>query len=168
MADGDRTFRPDESDPKTFRNALGKFATGVTIVTCNSELGPLGMTANSFSSVSIDPPLVLWSPARASQRCAAFEAAENFAIHVLAESQINYCKVFAKEGDNFDGVQWYKSDAGVPLIENCLARFECKQHAIHVGGDHLIIVGKVITASVRDGSPLVFSKGELGQFTKME
>ncbi len=168
MADGERSFRPEEADAAVYRQALGKFATGVTVVTCDSALGPLGMTANSFTSISLDPALVLWSPARASKRCAAFEAAEHFAIHVLAQSQKEYCQQFANEGDNFDGVRWNQNDDGVPLIENCLARFQCKQHAIHVGGDHLIIVGKVITASVRDGNPLVFSKGEFGQFTRME
>lgn len=166
MAESERSFQPNADDPGAFRDALGKFATGVTVVTCDSELGPLGMTANSFTSVSLAPPLVLWSPARASKRCAAFEAADHFAIHVLAQSQVDYCQRFASQGDNFDDVNWHKSDDGVPLIENCLARFQCKRHVIHIGGDHLIIVGKVITATVRDGNPLVFSKGEFGQFTR--
>ena len=82
MADTDSDFSPEGENGRAYRHALGKFATGVTIVTCDSEIGPLGMTVNSFASVSLDPPLVLWSPARASKRCAAFEAAEHFAIHV--------------------------------------------------------------------------------------
>ncbi len=91
-------FSPGKADARAFRNALGKYATGVTIVTCESAQGPLGMTANSFASVSIDPPLVLWSPARASKRFASFEAARHFAIHVLDESQKDYCQIFASEG----------------------------------------------------------------------
>ncbi|MEP0565440.1 MAG: flavin reductase family protein, partial [Paracoccaceae bacterium] len=98
MSASQTTFRPDADDPKAFRNALGSFATGVTIVTCNSTHGPLGITANSFASVSLDPPLVLWSPARASKRFAAFETAEHFAIHVLSEDQKDFCNVFAAEG----------------------------------------------------------------------
>ena len=122
MADTDNDFSPEGENGRAYRHALGKFATGVTIVTCDSEIGPLGMTVNSFASVSLDPPLVLWSPARASKRCAAFEAAEHFAIHVLNEDQQDHCNVFAKEGDNFDALDWSLSENGVPLIEGCMAR----------------------------------------------
>ena len=168
MGDASHDFRPDSANGRAFRDALGNFATGVTIVTCNSTAGPLGITANSFASVSLEPPLVLWSPARASKRCAAFEAAEHFAIHVLSESQQDHCATFAKEGGNFGGLDWTRSEDGVPLIENCLARFQCVRHAVYDGGDHSIIVGRVQIASVRDGKPLVFSRGSFGQFAKLE
>jgi flavin reductase (DIM6/NTAB) family NADH-FMN oxidoreductase RutF len=162
-----QSFRPDAGDPKPFRNALGSFATGVTIVTCNTENGPLGITANSFASVSLDPPLVLWSPARASKRFEAFEGAEHFAIHVLGEDQQNYCNVFATEGGNFADLDWQQSDAGVPLINSCLTRFECTRHAIHDGGDHAIIVGRVSKVTVCEGNSLVFSGGSFGRFEKL-
>ncbi len=168
MSETDTDFSPDGPNGRAYRDALGKFATGVTIVTCNSEIGPLGMTVNSFASVSLDPPLVLWSPARSSQRCAAFENAEHFAIHVLNDQQKDHCHIFAKEGTNFQDLDWSLSDNAVPLIEGCMARFQCLRHAVHDGGDHSIIVGRVIAASVQDGNPLVFSRGAFGQFAKME
>ena len=161
------TFRPDAGDARAFRDALGTFPTGVTIVTCQSEQGPLGITANSFSSVSLDPPLVLWSPARASRRFAAFEAAEHFAIHILGEDQQHFCDTFASEGGNFSGFDWRESDHGVPLIDGCLTRFECERHAIHDGGDHAIIVGRVTSATVSEGRSLVFSGGSFGRFEEL-
>ena len=166
--DAAQDFTPDGLNGRTYRDALGKFATGVTIVTCDSPVGPLGMTANSFASVSLDPPLVLWSPARASKRCAAFEAAEHFAIHVLSDDQQDHCQIFAREGGNFKDLDWSLSDQNVPLIEGCMARFQCVRHAIHDGGDHSIIVGRVVAASVQNGNPLVFSKGTFGHFAKMD
>ncbi len=166
MSEQENDFSPDGVNGRAYRDALGKFATGVTIVTCNSEVGPLGITVNSFASVSLDPPLVLWSPARASKRCAAFEAADHFAIHVLNDTQQDHCHVFAKEGGNFQDLDWSPSEHGVPLIEGCMARFQCVRHAIHDGGDHSIIVGRVIAASVQDGNPLVFSRGSFGQFKR--
>lgn len=168
VAEREVSFRPDAANARAFRDALGAFTTGVTVVTCDSEAGPLGMTANSFSSVSLDPPLVLWSPARASRRCQAFEAAEHFAIHILADDQRYYCDVFATEGRNFDGLNWHLSANGVPLIEGCLARFECTRRAVHDGGDHVIIVGRVNAVSARKGRPLVFCEGQYGAFRKME
>ena len=162
-----QTFRPDEGETRAFRNALGSFATGVTIVTCNSENGPLGITANSFASVSMDPPLVLWSPARASRRFAAFETAEHFAIHVLNETQQHFCTTFASEGGNFADLPWAPCDKGVPLIDGCLSRFECTRHAIHDGGDHAIIVGRVTSVTTCEGMPLVFSKGSFGRVDKL-
>lgn len=164
VEDREVTFRPDRENARAFRDALGTFTTGVTVVTCNSEVGPLGITANSFSSVSLDPPLVLWSPARASQRCKAFEAARHYAIHILAEEQRHYCDVFATEGGNFDGLDWHPGAEGVPLIKNCLARFECEQSDVHDGGDHVIIVGRVVAATMLTGAPLVFSGGRYGGF----
>lgn len=161
-------FSPDAANGRAYRDALGMFATGVTIVTCDSDIGPLGMTANSFASVSLDPPLVLWSPARASKRCVAFETAEHFAIHVLNDDQKDHCHIFAKEGGNFQELDWSLSDQKVPLIEGCMARFQCVRHAIYDGGDHSIIVGRVLAASVKEGKPLVFSRGSFGQFAKMD
>ena len=167
MAEVQISFRPGDADTRAFRDALGKFATGVTIVTCQSGRGPLGMTANSFASVSLDPPLVLWSPARASRRFASFEAAERFAIHVLGDEQHHCCRMFATEGDNFAGLDWRPGHGDVPLIEGCLARFECARYAVHDGGDHAIIVGRVTSATFREGGPLVFSEGAYGRFQEL-
>ncbi|MXQ06806.1 flavin reductase [Alphaproteobacteria bacterium GH1-50] len=158
-------FTPGPDTARDFRDALGQFATGVTIVTCLSEAGPLGITANSFASVSLDPPLVLWSPARASKRFSAFEAAEHYAIHIIGEDQIDVCGHFVKNGTDFDGLDWHEGAHGVPLLDGCLARFECTRHAIHDGGDHAIIVGRVTAAAIGQGNPLLFAKGAYGRFT---
>ncbi len=159
------TFVPGQDDSRAFRDALGRFATGVTVITTMTDKGPIGITANSFASVSLDPPLVLWSPARTSRRFAAFAEAQRFAIHVLAADQPDVCNRFAKDGYDFDGLDWVSGAAETPLIRNCLARFECTQHATHDGGDHLIIIGRVEAAEFCDGEPLLFSRGAFGRFT---
>ncbi len=158
-------FTPGPDTTREFRNALGKFATGVTVVTCESDEGPVGITANSFASVSLEPPLVLWSPARASRRFSAFEAAEHYAIHVLGADQRDVCASFARHGDDFDGADWGRGENGVPVLNGCLARFECQRAAVHDGGDHIIIIGRVLRAAAGDGDPLLFSAGSYGRFT---
>lgn len=151
-------FDPAE-DPRAFRRALGAFATGVTVVTAESPEGPVGITANSFASVSLDPPLVLWMPARDSARFALFEKAERYAIHVLHRDQREVCDAFTRDRAAFDGLDWAPDEDGVPEIAGCLARFRCRHHATHEGGDHLIIVGRVTGAAARDGLPLMFQGG---------
>jgi flavin reductase (DIM6/NTAB) family NADH-FMN oxidoreductase RutF len=158
-------FEPGPDTERDFRRALGRFATGVTVVTCASELGPLGITANSFSSVSLDPPLVLWSPARSSARFDAFTAARHFAIHVMGEDQVETCLRFTRSGDDWNGLAWEPNGDGVPVLPDCLARFDCVAHAVHDGGDHAIVVGRV--GSVRRGKggrPLLFADGTYGRF----
>ena len=156
---------PGADTERDFRAALGRFATGVTLVTCNSEIGPLGITANSFASVSLDPPLVLWSPARASRRFAAFAGARDFAIHVLRDDQLALAQAFTSHGQAWDGVGWSAApDTGVPLIADVLARFECRRTALHDGGDHAIVVAEVLAAEFGAGRPLVFSGGGYGAF----
>ena len=146
-------------DPTALRQALGQFATGVTVVTIP---GPQGFTANSFASVSLDPPLVLWSPARSSSRFPAFSTAPHFAIHVLAEDQFGLSRRFVRGGEGFEGLKHEVSDQGVPLLGGALARFECVQEATHEGGDHLIVVGRVVRFAVTPGAPLVFAQGGYG------
>ena len=148
------------TDPKAFRNALGAYATGVTVVTVASDDGPIGITANSFASVSLDPPLVLWSPSKSSSRFKYFSGAPHFAIHVLDAHQHDLCNGFVKDRSAFDGLDWVAGDHDVPHIRGCLARFECTLAAEHDAGDHTIIVGRVTGASVRDGSPLMFQAGQ--------
>ncbi|MFP4274637.1 MAG: flavin reductase family protein [Paracoccaceae bacterium] len=157
-------FVPGAETAREFRDALGRFGTGVTVVTCATPSGPLGITANSFASVSLDPPLVLWSPAKSSSRYPFYAAADHFAIHVMGQDQHGLCRGFARDGGAFDGVDWAESTHGVPLIEGCLARFECSKVAEHEGGDHTIIVGRVTRASSRDGMPLLFFGGQYGGF----
>lgn len=153
-------FKPDRSNTRALRDAFGRFASGVTIVTAASDDGPVGITASSFSSLSLDPPLVLWSPNAGSRRFPYFERAEHFAIHVLGAEQIDLCKGFADSPFAFEGASVTDSAQGVPLIEGCLARFECRQNAIYPGGDHKIVVGEVINAQMRDGDSLAFFAGQ--------
>ena len=158
------SFDPTEADPRAFRDALGRFGTGVTVVTCETGSGPMGITANSFSSLSLDPPLVLWAPAKSSSRYPFYIAATHFAIHVLGEEQRDLCAGFARNGDIFDTLSWREGAHKTPLIEGCLSRFECRQVAVHDAGDHSIVVGQVTHVTTREGRPLLFQNGQYGSF----
>lgn len=151
-------FDPN-TDQRAFRTALGAYATGVTVVTVPSADGPIGITANSFASVSLDPPLVLWSPAKSSKRFNYFTGAKHFAIHVLDAHQQACCNGFTKDRSAFADLDWTENANDVPLIDGCLARFECTLHAEHDAGDHSIIIGAVTRAQSRDGLPLLFQAG---------
>ena len=151
-------------DAKAYRHALGAFATGVCVVTADTPFGPVGITVNSFTSVSLDPPLVLWAPAKASSRYPFYSAADHFAIHVMGAEQSALCTGFARSGDAFDRFDWEESESGVPLLRGCLARFECTRTAEHDAGDHTIIVARVTRVSTRAGEPLLFCGGSYGGF----
>ncbi len=156
---------PPEEDPRAFRTALGSFATGVTVVTARDGRGaPAGITANSFASVSLDPPLVLWSPKRDSRRFATFAEASVFAVHVLARDQQAVCDAFVRSADGFAVAPWREGPEGLPLLDGCLAQFLCRREAILDGGDHAIILGRVWQVARRDGGPLVFQGGKYGAF----
>jgi flavin reductase (DIM6/NTAB) family NADH-FMN oxidoreductase RutF len=160
----EQSFVPGPDTERRFRDALGRFATGVTVVTALGAKGPVGITANSFASLSLDPPLVLWSPARSSRRFATFASARHFAIHVLAAEQFALGRHFARKGLDFDLPDVAFNPEGVPVLPGCLARFECRRQAVHDGGDHAIVVGEVLRAAARAGAPLVFSAGRYGGF----
>ncbi|MGB7316435.1 MAG: flavin reductase family protein [Planktotalea sp.] len=160
------SFEPGADTARAFRDALGRFATGVTVITCNSDMGPLGITANSFASVSLDPALVLWSPAKASKRFEAFTKAEHFAIHIMSDVQSGICSGFSKDGSVFDGFDWHACSKRVPLISHCLSRFECTREAVHDAGDHAIVVGRVTRVSTQAGTPLMFYSGKYGGFSE--
>ncbi len=158
------TFTPGPDSARDFRDALGCYGTGVTVVTTMSPDGPMGMTANSFASVSLDPALVLWSPAKTSRRHTIFANASHFAIHIMAEDQDALARHFAQQGDGFGAVDWHLSEENLPILDGCLARFECATDAVHDGGDHSIIVGRVIRAAHRPGRGLIFKQGQYGGF----
>lgn len=149
------------SDSKTFRQCLGRFATGVTVVTCtDSDGNPCGITANSFSSVSLDPPLVLWNIAKVSNSLRAYLNAPRFAINVLADDQRDVSSHFAKSDHTlFDNIEYSISDDGVPILPGTIATFECRTHEIHDCGDHHIIVGEVTGFKASEGNPLLFYGG---------
>jgi len=149
------------SDSKAFRQCLGKFATGVTVVTCNDQDGnPCGITANSFSSVSLDPPLILWNIAKVSNSLEAYLDAPNFVINVLSSEQQDLSSHFARSDHTlFADIEFVVSDDGVPLLPNTIASFECRTHTIHDCGDHYIIIGEVDRFNVADREPLLFYNG---------
>jgi flavin reductase (DIM6/NTAB) family NADH-FMN oxidoreductase RutF/DNA-binding MarR family transcriptional regulator len=146
---------------RDLRGALSSFATGVTIVTTRDlQDAPVGMTASSFNSVSMDPPLILWSVTKTSLTAPAFEAAEHFAVHILASDQIELSNRFATRGeDKFGSVEWHEDENRVPILEGACVRFDCKTWNIYDGGDHLIIVGEVLDVTNKFTDGLVFSKG---------
>ncbi len=146
-------------DERGLRDALGRFATGVTVVTTMTPEGPLGITANSFASVSLNPPLVLWSPARRSRRFPAFEAASHFVIHVLGAHQRAVAAQFTSVGDDFTGIETTAGAGGAPLLSGCAARFECRHAAGYDGGDHLIMVGEVLQLEIGEVAPLLYYRG---------
>jgi len=159
-----QTFNP-ATDSDSFRAALGTFVTGVTIVTTDSPEGPVAIVANSFASVSLDPPLVLWSPAKASKRFEHFAGSRRFAVHVLAADQRDICAKIIDSKTAISDVPTHLSHCGMPIIEGALASFECNLEATHDAGDHVIVVGLVTKAHQNDGTPLVFHKGKFGEFT---
>lgn len=158
------TFIPNAENARAFRDALGRFGTGVTVITTQTPTGRVGITANSFSSVSLDPPLVLWSPAKSSKRHDIFVGAERSIIHVLGEGQKHVGNAFVKVADPFDDLDWSETADGLPLIQGCLATFECVRYAVYDGGDHSILVETVERASLKDGNPLMFYGGAYGAF----
>lgn len=161
MADTPTAPASPDHDPRDFRNALGLFATGVTIVTTRTSAGePIGLTANSFSSVSLSPPLVLWSLSLRSPNLPNFLQATHFAINVLARDQIALSQRFAKPMPRkFDGVVHSIGAHGMPLLDGTAAQFECRTEARHYSGDHVIFIGHVLHYRYADRAPLGYCRG---------
>jgi flavin reductase (DIM6/NTAB) family NADH-FMN oxidoreductase RutF len=146
-------------DPRDLRRALGQYATGVTVVTTVDATGqPFGMTANSFTSVSLNPPLVLWAAARSSPSLVAFEASDRFAVNVLASDQHHLSRQFSTSGgEKFDGVPLLPGD--LPLLEGTVARFVCRRTERIEAGDHVLMLGEIESYEAPGGAPLVFHSG---------
>jgi flavin reductase (DIM6/NTAB) family NADH-FMN oxidoreductase RutF len=148
------------TDPTTMRSVLGHFPSGVTIVTGIVDGEPAGFTCQSFSSLSLDPPLVLILPGRSSTSWPRIEATGQFCVNVLAEDQGELSTTFAKSGtDKFAGVEWRTSPLGSPILAGATAWIDCTLHASHDGGDHLIVVGAVHDLDAPGLPPLVFHRG---------
>jgi flavin reductase (DIM6/NTAB) family NADH-FMN oxidoreductase RutF len=152
----------DHSDSRKLRDALGRFATGVTIITTRGTDGRLeGLTANSFAAISLDPPLVLWSLNRRSTSLSSFQNSGFFAVNVLSASQVDLSHHFAMSRANkYEGVSLDVGLGGCPLLQNSLATFECETERKIDGGDHVIFVGHVRRITSRKGEPLIFSAGQ--------
>jgi flavin reductase (DIM6/NTAB) family NADH-FMN oxidoreductase RutF len=143
------------------RSALGHFATGVTIVTAALDGRPAtGLAVSSFNAVSLDPPLVLWSLRRASRSLPVLREAGGFVVNVLGDHQHDLIARFAGgPHDRFDGLDWAPGRHGGPVIRGAIAHFECALHAEHDGGDHVILIGRVLAHAAEDGRPLVYWRG---------
>jgi flavin reductase (DIM6/NTAB) family NADH-FMN oxidoreductase RutF len=148
-------------DPIALRNALGQYATGVAVVTTlDAEGRPTGLTVNSFASVSLDPPLVLWSLALSAACLATFENCSHFAINVLTADQVAISNRFATNGiDKFAGVEWSAGLGGAPVLKDVGAVFECRNEARYAGGDHTIFIGRVERLAHGEAAPLLFHAG---------
>ena len=152
-------LRPDASD---FREVLGQFATGVTIITAMDGDEPAGVAANSFTSVSLEPPLVLFCVARTSSTWPRIERARKFAVNILGEHQEDVSRLFATKGaDRFGQIEWHLGAGGSPVLHDCLAYLDCEFWAEYDGGDHIIVVGQVLDLGITEGpGPLLFYGGE--------
>ena len=153
-------------DPRDFRNALGTYATGVTIITAAGADGkPYGITCNSFASVSLNPPLVLWSLVLYSSSLSVFQNASHFAVNVLGASQQALANKFAKSSeDKFVGVDWTSGIGNAPLLMNSVANFQCRAVNRYYGGDHVIFLGAVEAYAYNRNEPLLFARGGYGRF----
>lgn len=159
-------MNPAPTDTRALRNALGRFATGVAIVTAIDRDGnPVGLTVNSFSAVSLEPPLVLWCLDNGSHNLEAFRHARHHAIHILAADQQDLSNRFATwPADRFAGLPWQRGIGGAPLLSGCCASFEVANDTAHLAGDHTVFIGRVerYTDNAQP-APLLFHAGRYGR-----
>jgi flavin reductase (DIM6/NTAB) family NADH-FMN oxidoreductase RutF len=157
-------------DPQIMRDVLGHFASGVTVVTALTAEGPAGFTCQSFSSLSLEPPLVAFAPSRTSQTWPALRAIGRFCVNVLAEGQDAVSQNFARSGvDKFDGVRWSPSPQGSPVLDDVVAWIDGELWAEYDGGDHSIVVARVIDLGAEPGRrPLLFHRGNYGLLQRSE
>ena len=159
------SFTPAPETQRALRNAFARCATGVTVVTAMSDRGPIGITANSFASVSLDPPLLLWCPAKISRRHDAFVTADRFALHVMGTGQDSVTWGFANTAEAFEHCDWEASEHGVPLIAGCPARFECSTRDRLDAGDHTVLIGHVERVTTAPETQVrVFLDSDYGHF----
>jgi 3-hydroxy-9,10-secoandrosta-1,3,5(10)-triene-9,17-dione monooxygenase reductase component len=153
-------------DTARFRQVLGHFATGVTIVTTADDGVPAGLSVNSFTSVSLEPPLVAFCVARTSSTWPRIRAVGAFCVNILSDDQEDLCRVFAtRSPEKFRGVGWRPAESGAPIIAGSLAWLDCAVESEHEAGDHIIVVGRARELGVaREGRPLVFYRGGYGRF----
>src|SRR5580692_4725201 len=152
-------------DQARFREVLGHFASGITIVTATDEGEPVGFSCQSFSALSLDPPMVILAPAKSSTSWPRIARAGSFCVNILGEHQEAVCRAFAVSGgDKFDGLGWTPGVTGAPVIDGSLAVVECTLGAIYEGGDHELVTGHVVNMEIGGGSPLIFYRSGFGRF----
>jgi flavin reductase (DIM6/NTAB) family NADH-FMN oxidoreductase RutF len=156
------------TDPVVFRRTLGHFCTGVVVVTALDNGDPVGMTCQSFSSLSLDPPLVMFSPAHTSTTWPRIRRVGFFAVNILAAEQEAICRTFAISGaDKFSSVTWHTGLTGAPLLDGVLAYIECRLESVLVGGDHDIVIGSPVAMAERPQlDPLLFFRSRYGTFAR--
>lgn len=163
-AASDRSF-----DARQFRQCLGRYATGVTIMTALGRSGPVGITANSFASLSLDPPLILWSVGRGSRAFDAFARAPAFAVNILSQSQLDLAQRFSSAAaDKFEGTNWRPGADGCPLLPGSVAQLECRVEWTADAGDHVLIIGRVNSFTATDADPLLFAQGRFASLAVAE
>jgi len=152
-----------QMDPRELRNAFGCFASGITVVSLRDDQGkPTGVTVSSFSSLSLDPPLCMFSLGKTQMSCRWIEEGSRFNINVLSHAQEKSAWQFAKPmDDKFEGIDWYEGQNGIPVIEGSLCHFECDKWNVYDGGDHIIVVGKITAFERSEGDPLLFFRGKI-------
>lgn len=160
---------PPGVHPAEYRTVLGRFATGVTVMTTVCPQGRrAGVTVSSFNTLSLDPPLVLWSLALKAPSLSVFRDAGRFAVNILAEDQAGLALQFARGADDkFLGVATTEGLGGVPLIQGAVAHIECEMERRDDGGDHELYIGRTVRTHSSDRHPLIFAKGRFGQFTTL-
>lgn len=157
---------PSATITRKLRQALGTFATGVSVVTTVDDASsPRGFTANSFSSVSLEPPLILVCLARDAASCPVFSTSRHFCVNVLAEHQQDVSDLFSSPGDDrFSALRWQPSRSGCPVLDDVISWFECATYAVHDAGDHIILVGRILDYAASGRSPLVYCRGSYVEF----
>lgn len=159
-------MKPVSVGDREFRHALGCFATGVTVITSIGPRGELlGNTVNSFTSVSLDPPLILWCMGRHAMSLRSYLSTDQFVVNILSSDQQHLSAAFAKAGaDKFSGIDYETGVTGCPILTGAAAVFECKTRHTYMGGDHVIFVGEVVSAAFEpNGEPLLFHRGKYGR-----
>jgi len=160
VVDSDMTAAPSDVNAGVLRRVMGHFASGVVIVSGVDRLGPVGLTCQSFFSLSLDPPLIALAPSHASTSWPRIAATGSFAVSILSAAQEALCRSFAVSGvDKFDGVLWRTEHTGSPIIADALAWVDCRIEKVHEAGDHYLVVARVLHAGHVDGQPLLFYRG---------
>jgi 3-hydroxy-9,10-secoandrosta-1,3,5(10)-triene-9,17-dione monooxygenase reductase component len=148
-----------------FKEVLGRFATGITVVTAMEDGAPAGFTCQAFASLSLEPPMVVLAPAKASTSWPKMVRAGAFCANILGERQRDLAVRFSTPGDRFEGVRWRTGDAGTPILEDVLAWVECSLGAVYDAGDHELVTGTVRHLGMGGGGPLIYYRGDYGRFS---
>jgi len=161
-AEPEQPEQSEQPDPQRFRQVLGQFATGVTVVTSMDGDEPVGFACQAFAALSLDPPLVLFCPGRSSGTWSAIESAGTFCVNVLGEGQRDVSRVFGTRGaDKFGSVAWSHSEQGMPVLDGVLSWIDCSIETVHTAGDHYVVIGRVLDLGTSgDDRPLLFYRGD--------